>query len=49
MQTEMTMDFLPIFQDVRGKPCLVVGGGSTAARKVGSLLRAGAAVSIVAP
>ncbi len=45
----MTMDFLPIFQDVRAKPCLVVGGGATAARKVGSLLRAGAAVSVVAP
>ncbi|HSO84032.1 siroheme synthase CysG [Thiocapsa sp.] len=43
------MDFLPIFQDVRAKPCLVVGGGATAARKVGSLLRAGAAVSVVAP
>jgi uroporphyrin-III C-methyltransferase / precorrin-2 dehydrogenase / sirohydrochlorin ferrochelatase len=46
---KMTMDFLPIFQDVRDKPCLVVGGGATAARKVSSLLRAGAAVGIVAP
>ncbi len=45
----MTMDFLPIFQDVRGQPCLVVGGGATAARKVVSLLRAGAAIRIVAP
>jgi uroporphyrin-III C-methyltransferase/precorrin-2 dehydrogenase/sirohydrochlorin ferrochelatase len=45
----MTMDYLPIFQDVRDKPCLVVGGGATAARKVGSLLRARAAVSIVSP
>lgn len=43
------MDFLPIFQDVRAKPCLVVGGGATAARKVGSLLRAGAAVTVIAP
>ncbi|WP_296810698.1 bifunctional precorrin-2 dehydrogenase/sirohydrochlorin ferrochelatase, partial [Thiocapsa sp.] len=31
------------------KPCLGVGGGATAARKVGSLLRAGAAVTVVAP
>ncbi len=43
------MEFLPIFQDVRGLPCLVVGGGATAARKVGSLLRAGAFVRVVAP
>jgi uroporphyrin-III C-methyltransferase / precorrin-2 dehydrogenase / sirohydrochlorin ferrochelatase len=49
MHPKMTMDYLPIFQDVRDKPCLVVGGGATAARKVGSLLRAGAAVSIVSP
>ncbi|SDX23801.1 uroporphyrin-III C-methyltransferase / precorrin-2 dehydrogenase / sirohydrochlorin ferrochelatase [Thiocapsa roseopersicina] len=45
----MSMEFLPIFQDIRDKPCLVVGGGVTAARKVGSLLRAGAAVTVVAP
>jgi uroporphyrin-III C-methyltransferase/precorrin-2 dehydrogenase/sirohydrochlorin ferrochelatase len=45
----MSMDFLPIFQDVRGQPCLVVGGGATAARKVSSLRRAGAAVTIVSP
>lgn len=43
------MEFLPIFQVVRDKPCLVVGGGATAQRKVGSLLRAGAAVTLVAP
>lgn len=43
------MEFLPIFQIVRDKPCLVVGGGTTAERKVGSLLRAAAAVTVVAP
>jgi uroporphyrin-III C-methyltransferase/precorrin-2 dehydrogenase/sirohydrochlorin ferrochelatase len=43
------MDFLPIFQCVAGRPCLVVGGGATALRKVSSLLRAGAAVTVVAP
>ncbi|WP_295385654.1 siroheme synthase CysG [uncultured Thiodictyon sp.] len=43
------MEFLPIFQSVTGKPCLVVGGGATAQRKLGSLLRAGAAVTLVAP
>jgi uroporphyrin-III C-methyltransferase/precorrin-2 dehydrogenase/sirohydrochlorin ferrochelatase len=45
----MTLEFLPIFQSVQGKPCLVVGGGATAQRKIGSLLRAGAAVTLVSP
>ncbi len=46
---DMTMEFLPIFLDLQGKPCLVVGGGATAARKVSSLLRAGVAVTLVSP
>jgi uroporphyrin-III C-methyltransferase / precorrin-2 dehydrogenase / sirohydrochlorin ferrochelatase len=43
------MDFLPIFLDVRGEPCLVVGGGEAAARKCALLLRAGARVTVLAP
>jgi len=43
------MDFLPIFLDVRGQPCLVVGGGEVAARKCSLLLRAGARVTVLAP
>ncbi|HIJ48928.1 MAG TPA: bifunctional precorrin-2 dehydrogenase/sirohydrochlorin ferrochelatase, partial [Gammaproteobacteria bacterium] len=43
------MDFLPIFMDVRGRTCLIVGGGEVAARKVQMLLRAGAKVEVVAP
>lgn len=43
------MKFLPIFLDVRDKPCLVVGGGGIAARKVFLLLRAGARVTVVSP
>ena len=43
------MDFLPIFLDVRGQPCLVVGGGDIAARKCALLLRAGARVTVQAP
>ena len=43
------MDFLPTFFDIRFKACLVVGGGEVAARKVELLLRAGAAVTVVAP
>jgi uroporphyrin-III C-methyltransferase / precorrin-2 dehydrogenase / sirohydrochlorin ferrochelatase len=45
----MTTELLPLFLDMKGKPCLVIGGGATAARKVGSLLRADAAVTLVAP
>ena len=43
------MDFLPIFMDLKGKLCLVVGGGAVAARKAGVLLEAGAKVRVVAP
>ena len=43
------MELLPIFLDIKSKPCLVVGGGEVAARKVGLLLRAGARIRIVSP
>ena len=43
------MDFLPIFFDVRSRFCLVVGGGEVAARKAELLMRANAAVTVVAP
>lgn len=43
------MDFLPIFVDIRGKTCLVVGGDEVAARKTALLLNAGAWVTVLAP
>lgn len=43
------MDYLPLFVDLRGRPCLLVGGGEVAHRKLALLLRAGATVEIVAP
>ncbi len=43
------MDFLPVFLNIKGKPCLIVGGGEVAARKARLLLRAGARVTVVAP
>ncbi len=43
------MDFLPIFLNIKGARCLVVGGGGVAARKVGLLLGCGARVTVVAP
>jgi siroheme synthase-like protein len=41
--------YFAAFLDLRGKPALVVGGGSVAAQKAEALLRSGARVSIVAP
>lgn len=43
------MDYLPIFADVRGKLCLVVGAGEVGTRKTAVLLEAGALVRVVAP
>src|SRR5579864_3959144 len=42
-------DLYPVGLIVAGQRCLVVGGGRVAARKIGSLLRCGAAVTVVAP
>ena len=42
-------DFLPIFFKVSGRPCLVVGGGDVAARKVRQLQRAHAEVHVMTP
>ncbi len=43
------MELLPLFLDMQDKPCLLVGGGTTAARKLSALLRAGVAVTLVSP
>jgi siroheme synthase-like protein len=40
---------LPVSLLLEAKPCLVVGGGPIAARKVGHLLEAGATVTVVSP
>ena len=43
------MDYLPIFLNIKGERCVVVGGGAVAARKAGVLRDCGARVTIVAP
>lgn len=41
--------FYPIYLDLRGRNCLVVGGGPIATGKVAGLIDAGACVTVVAP
>jgi len=43
------MDFFPIFAELRNQPCLVIGGGAVASRKVRQLLKSGARVTINSP
>lgn len=43
------MDLLPLFHNLRGRRCLVVGGGDVALRKLRQLVSAGAAIEVVAP
>lgn len=43
------MILYPINLDVAGKPCVVVGGGKVALRKILGLLEAGARVNVIAP
>ncbi len=42
------MNYLPIFIDIKQKPCLVVGGGDIAYRKINLLLKANAQVNCIA-
>ena len=43
------MFYLPLFHRLQGQPCLVVGGGQTAVRKLRWLVRAGAQITVIAP
>jgi len=43
------MKYYPIYLDMRGRPCLVIGGGTVAERKTLTLLEAGAEITIVSP
>ncbi len=43
------MNYFPIFIDIARKPCLVVGGGDIAFRKIKLLLKANAQIICVAP
>ena len=43
------MDYLPLFYQLKGLRCLVVGGGEIATRKASMLQRAGALLRVVSP
>jgi len=43
------MEFLPIFLNLRGRRCVVIGGGEVAARKVSLLLEVGGSVTVYSP
>lgn len=42
------MEYFPIFTQLRGRQCLVVGAGEVAARKIELMLQAGALITVVA-
>jgi uroporphyrin-III C-methyltransferase/precorrin-2 dehydrogenase/sirohydrochlorin ferrochelatase len=42
------MDYFPVFIKLRGQPCLVVGAGEIAARKIELLLKADAEITVIA-
>lgn len=41
--------YYPIFLNLKGKKCVVVGGGKVAERKALSLLRSGAKITVISP
>ena len=43
------MDYFPLFIDLTNKPCLVIGAGEIAARKIELLAKAGADITVIAP
>ena len=43
------MNHYPVFLDLKGQACLIVGGGRVAERKAQPLLDAGAAITVVSP
>jgi precorrin-2 dehydrogenase/sirohydrochlorin ferrochelatase len=43
------MSYYPIYLNMRGRPCLVIGGGGVAERKIAGLLEVGAKPTVVSP
>ena len=49
MKEPYPVEYYPIFLNLKGKRCIVVGGGEVALRKVKALLDCGASISVVSP
>lgn len=43
------MKYYPVFLDIKGKKCVIIGGGEVAARKAERLLDCGARVLVISP
>ncbi|TAK04361.1 MAG: bifunctional precorrin-2 dehydrogenase/sirohydrochlorin ferrochelatase [Candidatus Manganitrophaceae bacterium] len=43
------MQYYPLFLNLKGRPVVVIGGGAVAERKIATLLKAGAAVTMIGP
>lgn len=43
------MHYYPLFLNLKGRPVAVIGGGAVAERKIATLLKAGAAVTVISP
>jgi len=43
------MEYYPVYLDLRGQRCTVIGGGRVAERKIKGLLRADAEVTVISP
>ncbi len=43
------MRYYPVYLDINGRKCVVVGGGAVGARKVNTLLACGARVTVISP
>jgi siroheme synthase-like protein len=43
------MGYYPVFLEMKDRPCVIVGGGTVAERKVEGLLAAGARVTVISP
>ena len=49
MKREQLPSYYPVFLNISGKRCVVVGGGQVARRKVKALLEHGASVEVISP
>lgn len=43
------MAYYPLYLEMKGRRCLVIGGGPVAERKIGNLMDAGAEVAVISP